>query len=81
MNQLNVLTNLHVLMFAVQAGQTPLSIAEEVGYLSCVDILRPLTTVVSPGHRGDGEKYRVVLPETMHDSVIYDSDDDYQGLC
>jgi len=57
------------------AGQTPLAIAEEIGYISCSEILRPLTSETLVPPKLD-EKYRGFVPETMHDSVIYDSDEE-----
>ena len=62
-------------MCAEQAGQTALAIAERLGYISVIDILRSVTdeTVIAPV---SGDKYSVALPETMHDSSLSDSDDE-----
>jgi len=60
-----------------QAGQTPLAIAERLGYISVIDILTSVTdeTLRAPA-ASSTEKYSVVLPETMHDSSLSDSDDE-----
>ena len=62
-------------MCAEQAGQTPLAIAERLGYISVIDILRSVTdeTLIAPV---SGDKYSVALPETMHDSSLSDSEDE-----
>ena len=75
-----VIVSLHPL----QAGQTPLSIAERLGYISVVEILKNITevTVASPG----AEKYKVVSPETMVEAMMTDSENEdgessgHQGL-
>jgi len=66
-----------VLAFS-QAGETPLSIADQMDNVSCVEILKPLTSVDSlqPPVQEDYSKYTAVNPETMHESVGYDSDDE-----
>ena len=64
-------------MCAEQAGQTALAIAERLGYISVIDILRSVTDetlIIAPVSGGD--KYSVALPETMHDSSLSDSEDE-----
>ena len=65
---------------AAQAGQTALAIAERLGYISVIDILRSVTNhelaLASAPAVATGDKYSVQLPETMHDSSLSDSDDD-----
>lgn len=58
-----------------QTGQTPLSIAQRLGYISVVEILRHVTEVTVPEKAGD-EKYKVVSPETMQETLMTDSEDE-----
>jgi len=60
-----------------QAAQTPLAIAERLGYISVIDILKSVTdeSLTTPA-ASTGDKYSVVLPETMHDSSLSDSEDE-----
>ena len=62
-----------------QAGQTPLSIADRLGYISVVEILRHVTevTVTTPT---DGERYKVMSPEMMQEAAISDVEGDDEGL-
>jgi len=61
-----------------QTGQSPLSIAQQLGYISVVEILKHVTTVEveTPAVT---DKYKVVMPEIMQEAPI-DSDDE-AGLC
>lgn len=61
-----------------QQGQTALSIAQKLGYISVVETLKVVTepsipTNVAPGAE---EKYRVVAPETMQETFMSDSEDE-----
>ena len=58
----------------IQTGQTPMSIAEKLGYLSVVEILRPVTAVNVPNTTD--EKYRVISPEIMQEAPMSDSEDE-----
>jgi len=58
----------------VQNGQTPLSIAQQLGYISVVEILKNVTTVTVATPTVD-EKYKVVIPEMMQEAPI-DSDEE-----
>ena len=58
-----------------QAGQTPLSIAERLGYISVVDTLKPITEVTETIPTTD-DKYKVVSPETMQETFLSDSEDE-----
>ena len=62
-----------------QAGQTPLSIADRLGYISVVEILRHVTevTVTTPT---DGERYKVMSPEVMQEAAMSDVEGDDEGL-
>ena len=57
-----------------QNGQTPLSIAQQLGYISVVEILKNITTVTVATPTVD-EKYKVVFPEMMQEAPI-DSDEE-----
>lgn len=59
------------------ANQTPMAIAQRLGYVSVVDILDPITAPsLKPTHAAVDDKYRLLSPEQMQDSYLYDSDDD-----
>jgi len=58
----------------LQSGQTPLSIAQQLGYISVVEILKNITTVTVATPMVD-EKYKVVFPEMMQEAPI-DSDEE-----
>ena len=64
-------------MCGEQAGQTALAIAERLGYISVIEILKSVTdeTLAAPAS-STSEKYTVVLPETMHESSLSDSEDE-----
>lgn len=59
----------------LQTGQTPLSIAHRLGYISVVEVLRHVTEVQVPDKAAD-EKYKVVSPETMQETLMTDSEDE-----
>jgi len=59
-----------------QAGQTAMSIAERLGYLSVVETLRPVTAVAVPAPLATDEKYRVISPEIMQEAPMSDSDEE-----
>ena len=61
-----------------QNGQTPLAIAQKLGYISVVEILKPVTEVqdIMPVSE---DKYKVVAPETMQETFISDSEDEGGG--
>ena len=58
-----------------QTGQTPLSIANRLGYISVVEILRHVTEV-QVSDKAQDEKYKVVSPETMQETLMTDSEDE-----
>ena len=61
-------------------GQTALSIAQRLGYVSAVETLKVVTTtetvVTSTTTTVTEEKYKVVAPETMHETFMSDSEDE-----
>lgn len=61
--------------FLSQNGQTPLAIAQKLGYISVVEILKPVTEIhaIAPATE---DKYKVVSPETMQEAFISDSEDE-----
>ena len=67
--------NLWIECIVLQTGQTPLSIAQRLGYISVVEILRHVTEVQVPDKAAD-EKYKVVSPETMQETLMTDSEDE-----
>jgi len=62
-------------MCFVQNGLTALSIAQRLGYISVVEILRHITDVtVTPAAAED--KYKVIAPETMQEAPMSDSEEE-----
>lgn len=59
-------------------GQTALSIAQRLGYISVVETLKVVTeTVVTTTTTTiTEEKYKVVAPETMQETFMSDSEDE-----
>lgn len=59
-------------------GQTALSIAQRLGYISVVETLRVVTeTIVTTTTTTiTEEKYKIVTPEVMHESFMSDSEDE-----
>jgi len=61
--------------FCAQNGLTALSIAQRLGYISVVEILRRVTDVtVTPAVTED--KYKVTAPETMQEAPMSDSEEE-----
>lgn len=58
----------------MQTGQTPLSIAQRLGYISVVEVLKNVTEVTASAPTD--EKYKVVSPETMQETLMTDSEDE-----
>lgn len=65
-------------LFLYQQGQTPLSIAQRLGYISVVETLKVVTetTVTTTTTTVTEEKYKVVAPETMQETFMTDSEDE-----
>lgn len=62
-----------------KAGQTPLHIAQKLGYISVFDSLKPVTSGdVAMSTSATDEKYRVVAPEAMHETFMSDSEEEGQ---
>jgi ankyrin len=60
-----------------QSGQTPLHIAQKLGYISVFDSLKPITSAESAMSTSmTDEKYRVVAPEAMHETFMSDSEEE-----
>ncbi|XP_022667541.1 ankyrin-2-like isoform X4 [Varroa destructor] len=59
-------------------GQTALSIAQKLGYISVIETLKVVTetTVTTTTTVVTEEKYKVVAPETMHETFMSDSEDE-----
>ncbi|XP_055302498.1 ankyrin-3-like isoform X2 [Sitodiplosis mosellana] len=60
-------------------GQTPLFISQKLGYISVVESLKNVTQ--SPKDQmqtsvNEGEKYKVVAPEAMHETFMSDSEEE-----
>ena len=61
-----------------QTGQTALSIAQRLGYISVVETLKVVTETVitTTTTTVTEEKYKVLAPETMHETFLSDSEDE-----
>lgn len=61
-----------------QTGQTALSIAQKLGYISVVETLKIVTetTITTTTTTTIEEKYKVVAPEGMHETFMSDSEDE-----
>jgi ankyrin len=62
----------------LQQGQTALSIAQKLGYISVVETLKVVTeTIITTTTTTTiEEKYRVVAPESMQETFMSDSEDE-----
>lgn len=62
----------------MQTGQTALSIAQKLGYISVVETLKIVTetTITTTTTTTIEEKYKVVAPEAMHETFMSDSEDE-----
>lgn len=63
----------------LQQGQTALYIAQKLGYISVVEVLKNVTETgkgSAPAAGGNEEKYKVVAPETMQENFMSDSEDE-----
>jgi len=65
-------------LFVEQQGQTALSIAQKLGYISVVETLKVVTetTITTTTTTIVEEKYRVMAPETMQETFMSDSEDE-----
>jgi len=59
----------------VQNGLTALSIAQRLGYISVVEILRHITDVTVTSAAAE-DKYKVIAPETMQEAPMSDSEEE-----
>ena len=58
-----------------QTGLTSLSIAQRLGYISVVELLKNITEVAMSPLTMD-EKYKVLAPETMQEAAMSDSEEE-----
>ncbi|XP_017966384.2 ankyrin-2-like, partial [Drosophila navojoa] len=65
-------------LFDFQNGQTALNIAHNLGYVTAVETLKIVTekSLISTTTGILEEKYKVVVPEFMHETLLSDSDDE-----
>jgi len=61
-----------------QQGQTALSIAQKLGYITVIETLKVVTetTITTTTTVVTEEKYRVQAPETMQETFMSDSEDE-----
>lgn len=66
------------MIFYLQSGQTALSIANKLGYVTVVESLKIITeTNITTNYTTTiEEKYKVVAPEAMHETFMSDSEDE-----
>lgn len=67
------------LILFLQNGQTPLQIAQKLGYISVIETLKVVTNPSITTNVIE-EKYRVVAPEAMHETFMSDSEEE-GGTC
>lgn len=69
---------IHIYFILIQQGQTALSIAQRLGYISVVETLKIVTEtiVTTTTTTVTEEKYKVVAPETMQETFMSDSEDE-----
>ena len=62
----------------MQSGQTPLSIAQRLGYVSVVETLKTVTetTVITETTTITEERYNPQNPEAMNETMFSDSEDE-----
>lgn len=69
---------IHFAFVGFQTGQTPLSIAERLGYVSVVEALKTVTetTVITETTTVTEERYKPQNPEAMNETMFSDSEDE-----
>lgn len=60
----------------LQNGQTPLSIAQKLGYITVIESLKVVTETTTTITTSVEEKYRVVAPEAMQETFMSDSEEE-----
>lgn len=62
----------------MQTGQTPLAIAQKLGYVSVVETLKTVTetTVITETTTVTEERYKPQNPEAMNETMFSDSEDE-----
>jgi len=61
--------------FCAQTGLTSLSIAQRLGYISVVELLKNITEVAMSPLTME-EKYKVLAPEIMQEAAMSDSEEE-----
>jgi len=61
--------------FCVQTGLTSLSIAQRLGYISVVELLKNITEVAMSPLTME-ERYKVLAPEIMQEAAMSDSEEE-----
>ena len=70
--------NWSFIFFCLQNGQTALSIAQRLGYISVVETLKVVTEqeITTTTTTTIEEKYKVLAPESMQETFMSDSEDE-----
>ena len=73
---------INTIWFFLQNGQTALSIAQRLGYISVVETLKVVTEqeITTTTTTTIEEKYKVLAPESMQETFMSDSEDE-GGKC
>ncbi len=73
-----MLWKLEYLLMCFQTGQTPLSIAQRLGYVSVVETLKTVTetTVITETTTVTEERYKPQNPEVMNETFLSESEDE-----
>ena len=62
----------------LQAGHTPLSIAQRLGYVTVVETLKTVTetTLITETTTVTEERYKAQVPETVDENIMMESEDE-----
>lgn len=74
----SVKCSVNVFFFFFQGGQSAISIAQRLGYVSVVETLKIVTetTIITTTTTTTEEKYQMVAPETMQETFMSESEDE-----
>lgn len=65
-----------------QDGLTALNIAQKLGYISVMEVLKGLPyDSVTPDNKNWEEKYKVIAPESLQETSFMSDSEDEGGIC
>lgn len=69
-------------MCVSQDGLTALNIAQKLGYISVMEVLKGLPyDSMTPDNKNWEEKYKVIAPESLQETSFMSDSDDEGGKC